>query len=454
MYNINLHYHFTGIGGSGMSGLAEILLGLGFKVSGTDLVYSQNCKRLEELGAKIFIGHSSNHLPEATSLLVYSSAVKEANPEVIEARKRNLPVIRRAEVLAELMRLKFGVAVAGSHGKTTTTSMTAQVLEVAGLDPTVIIGGVAKSLKTGGKLGRSDYLVAESDESDRSFLLLKPTIAIVTNIDLEHLESYADEHDLEESFYNFVDSIPFYGLAILCIDDERVTKIANRIKKRKLTYGFSEHADLRAEKLTPKKNHTEFSVIYHGKELGTVNLPIPGKHLVLNSLAVIAVGIEFGINFETIKKGLESFSGVERRLEILSEKTSTVINDYAHHPSEIRATISAVRDGWKGNYEKLIVVFQPHRYTRTRDCFDEFLTCFAGADQLILTDIYPASELPIENITGEILFNGIDHGDKLFVPLLDSIQSQIKIISSDKDIILFLGAGSISSVAHQYANEL
>ena len=454
MYNINLHYHFTGIGGSGMSGLAEILLGLGFKVSGTDLTYSQNCKRLEELGAKIFIGHSSSHLPEQTSLLVYSSAVKDTNPEIIEAKKRNLPIIRRAEVLAELMRLKFGVAVAGSHGKTTTTSMTAQVLEVAGLDPTVIIGGVAKSLKTGGKLGRSEYLVAESDESDRSFLLLKPTIAIVTNIDLEHMESYTDEKDLEDSFYNFVDSIPFYGLAILCVDDERVKKLSNKLKKRKVTYGFSESADLRAENLKPKKNHTEFTVLFHNKVLGTIDLPIPGKHLVSNSLAVIAVGLEFGLTFETIKAGLESFSGVERRFEILSEKFGTIINDYAHHPSEIKATISAVKDGWKDSHDKLIVVFQPHRYTRTRDCFNDFLTCFGEADQLILTDIYPASEPPIENISGENLFKEIDHTDKLFIPILDNIQSHVKANSSANDIILFLGAGSISSVAHQYVNEL
>jgi UDP-N-acetylmuramate--alanine ligase len=456
MYNPNLHFHFTGIGGVGMSGIAEILLGLGFRVSGSDLRLSPVCKRLEELGADIQIGHRAEHLPASASLLVFSSAVPEDNPELVEAKRRGLPVIRRAEVLAELMRLKFGVGVAGSHGKTTTTSLVASVMEHGELDPTVIIGGQVKSIGTGGKLGKGSYLVAESDESDRSFLLLRPTIAVVTNIDHEHMNAYGSFEDLEASFEQFISSVPFYGLAVLCIDNAVVKRMSDRYQGRKITYGFSEEAELRATDLSFDEGRTSFSVCYAGKELGEFRLNMPGRHLVANSLAAIAVGLEFGVDVERIKASLTGFGGVKRRLEVVGSSDGvTVINDYGHHPTEIRATVSAVREGWKKSMRKLHVVFQPHRYSRTKDCFAEFCSAFHGCDHLYVSDIYAAGEKPLDGVSSERLCSEItEPPETQYIADLSDVPQALRATVREGDVILCLGAGSIGGHAETLLTEL
>ena len=448
MYNLKLHFHFTGIGGSGMSGIAEILLNLGFRVSGSDLVCSAVCDRLQKLGAVIATGHAAENLPPSTSLLVYSSAVSQENPELEEARRRGLPLVPRAEVLAELMRLKFGIAVAGSHGKTTTTSMIAAILEAGALDPTVVIGGQVRALGTGGKLGRGDFLVAESDESDRSFLRLKPTIAIVTNIDAEHLTAYDSLKDLEESFERFVKAVPFYGLAILCIDDPRVRDLAASYTLRKVTYGFSPGAMIQAASVVQKGPRTSYDVLLDGEKISHIDLPMPGKHMVLNSLGAIAVGLELDIPIETITRALNGFAGVGRRLEVLGEARGvTVVNDYGHHPTEVKATIEALRAGWCTSGGRLHVVFQPHRYTRTRDCFADFITAFTGCDNLVMTSIYAASAAPIEGISGELLCEAVSHPHKRYVEKPDDVlPGMLKDVKSG-DVLLCLGAGSIGALA-------
>lgn len=429
-----------------MSGLAEILLNLGFKVSGSDLNLNHACKRLQTLGAKIAQGHSAANLSADSSLLVYSSAVTPENPELIEATKRGIPLVRRAEVLAELMRLKFGVAVAGSHGKTTTTSMIAAVLEAAKLDPTVIIGGQVRSIGSGGKLGKGDFLVAESDESDRSFLLLKPSIAVVTNIDAEHLSAYASIQDLENSFEQFVRGVPFYGLALMCIDDARVRDLAQRYSGRKMTFGLSPDAQLRAVNITQKRNVSSFEVLHDGQTLFNLDLPMPGKHLVSNSLAAVGIGLELGIALETIREALNSFAGVGRRAEVVGEqKGITIISDYAHHPTEVRATLEAVCSGWREKGNRVHVVFQPHRYTRTRECFVEFLSAFSQADTLLLTDIYAASEAPIEGISAATLLEAIAHPNKFLTPQLADVIAHLETCLRSGDVVLFMGAGSIGS---------
>jgi UDP-N-acetylmuramate--alanine ligase len=455
MYQANLHFHFTGIGGSGMSGLAEILINLGYAVSGSDLSESAATTRLKKIGAQITLGHSAEALPAATSMLVYSSAVSMNNPEVLEAKRRGLPLVRRAEILAELMRLKYGVAVAGSHGKTTTTSLVAAIMEQGGLDPTVVIGGKVKSSGTGAKLGKGQYLVAESDESDRSFLLLKPTLAIVTNIDAEHMSAYKSLEDLEGAFAQFVSAVPFYGLAILCVDDAKVRSLANAYSGRKLTYGFSPDAELRAVNLSHRSHRSFFDLYYKEEKLGSIELAMPGRHMVSNSLAAIAVGLEFGIPIEKIATALKDFSGVERRLEILGQTQGiTVMNDYGHHPAEIRATIRAVKDGWGAEISRLIVIFQPHRYSRTRDCFAEFIEAFVEADKLFMLDIYSAGEDPIEGVSGKILSEAISHKDKSFVESTGDMFEQLAQVTKAGDMLLFLGAGSIGSISHQFLQTL
>ena len=438
-----------------MSGIAEILLGLGFKVSGSDQKISEVCKRLTRLGAQIALGHAAENVPAGASLVVYSSAVSQENPELVEARERNLPVIRRAEVLAELMRLKFGVAVAGSHGKTTTTSMTAAILEGGGLDPTVIIGGQVKSIGTGGKLGKGDCLVAESDESDRSFLLLKPTIAVVTNIDHEHMNAYSSLSDLEESFERFVSAVPFYGLAVLCADDPKVRDLTARCKARKVTYGISPDAMLRAENIVHTSTVTSFDVFREEALLGRVDLPMLGKHIAVNCLAAIAVGLEFGVPFGKIKDSLAAFGGVGRRLEVVGEpKGITIMNDYGHHPTEVKATLAAVRAGWGKELGNFHVVFQPHRYTRTRDCFAQFLDAFGDCDNLIMTEVYSAGEAAIEGINAEVLCQAIQHESRHYVKdLEDVVPGLVKKLKSG-DVVLCLGAGSIGSLPDKFIRAL
>jgi UDP-N-acetylmuramate--alanine ligase len=454
MYNPSLRFHFTGIGGSGMSGLAEILLNLGFKVSGSDQKLSSTTERLRALGAEVHAGHAAEHVPAEATLLVYSSAIEPTNPEVIEATRRGLPIVRRAEVLAELMRLKYGVGVAGSHGKTTTTSMTAAILERGGLDPTVVIGGQVKAMGSGGKLGRSDYLVAETDESDRSFLLLRPTVAVVTNIDAEHLSAYASLTELEESFHQFVRSVPFYGLAVLCADDPRVRDLAERYRGRKVTYGVSPDAQIRAVDIVPHRAGTSFVVERDGVGLCRVQLPMLGRHIVVNSLAAIAVALEFGIAPSVIAAALGDFSGVKRRLENLGEfQGVTVINDYGHHPTEVKATIQALRAGWGKELGRLHVVFQPHRYTRTRDCFALFLDAFTDADNLTVTDIYGASESPLEGISGETLASAISKPGARYIGALEEAGATVRGEVLPGDVVLFLGAGSIGAYAERFVAE-
>ncbi len=454
MYNSKLHFHFTGIGGSGMSGLAEILLSSGFRVSGSDQQLSAVCRRLQSLGAEVFQGHAAEHVPEKSSLLVFSSAVQPDNPELAEARRRGIPVIRRAEVLAELMRLKFGVAVAGSHGKTTTTSMIAAILERGGLDPTVVIGGQVRTQASGGRVGKGNYLVAETDESDRSFLLLKPTIAVVTNIDNEHMNAYASLSDLVSSFEQFVSAVPFYGLSVFCIDDPRVRDLAKQYNRRQVTYGLSPDAEYRLSDVSVSRAGTRYTVLRSGDVLFEVQLPLLGRHLALNSLGAIAVGIEFGLAPSLIKEALEAFPGVRRRLEVIDTVHGvTVISDYGHHPTEVRATLRALREAY-GRDGRLHVIFQPHRFTRTRDCFVDFLSAFEHADRLAVTEIYAASESPLAGVSGAQLCDAIVHPAKRFLSELPEALGWILSDVRAGDTVVCLGAGPIGGFAEEVPQHL
>ncbi len=440
--------HFVGIGGIGMSGIAEVLLNLGYVVTGSDLLESDATARLRTLGAQVFVGHQEENLAAHPSVVVISTAVKYSNPEVLEARRRHIPVIPRAEMLAELMRMKFGVAVAGSHGKTTTTSMTAAVLSAAGLDPTMVIGGRLRMLGSNAKMGQGDILVAEADESDGSFLILSPTIAVVTNIDREHLDFHGTMEQLNESFLAFINKIPFYGLAVLCIDDANVRGLLPKVRKRFATYGLSSEADFSARDLKMKAAGVDFTVLHHAKPVGELRLHLPGRHSATNALAAVAVGHELEIPFAQVASALDDFSGIHRRFEIKGEPAGVlVIDDYGHHPAEIRATLGAIRDSWK---RPLTVIFQPHRYSRTRDLFDEFLTAFEGADRLVLTEIYPAGEDPIAGISGEALYQAIKRRGHLeieFVADRGEIASHLAGKLRAGDIALTLGAGDIYKVA-------
>lgn len=440
-----------------MSGIAEVLLTLGFKVSGSDQKESNVTDRLTSLGASVKIGHCKENLPEEASLLVYSSAVDNNNAELIEAKKRGLPVVRRAEVLAELMRLKFGVGVAGSHGKTTTTSMTATILEYGGLDPTVVIGGQfqnphgVEGAGSGSRLGKSNFLVAETDESDKSFLLLKPTIAIVTNIDNEHMNAYSSFDELLESFDTFVGAVPFYGLCILGIDDPNVRALSTKVVGRKLTYGFAPDAQLRCFDIEIDATSISYSVELRGEVLGRAKLNLPARHLALNSLAAIAVGLEFGLKPKVIFEALTTFRGVKRRLEVLGQADSvTVMTDYGHHPTEIRATLLAIKESRAKANGKFYVVFQPHRFSRTRDCFAQFIDCFSDCDELILTEIYAASEGPIEGINAEKLTQALSIKNKRYLPEKEEIFAFLHSELQPSDLVLFLGAGSIGNWAEQF----
>jgi UDP-N-acetylmuramate--alanine ligase len=458
MYNPELHFHFIGIGGSGMSGIAEILIHQGFRVSGSDIAFNTVTQRLESLGAVISKGHSAKNVPPQASLVVYSSAVGKDNPEILIAVERGIPVVPRAEVLAELMRLKYGIAVAGSHGKTTTTSMIGAILMEAGFDPTVVIGGIVTTVGTGARFGKGEYLVAESDESDRSFLLLKPSIAVITNIDKEHLTAYRSFDELEESFHQFAESVPFYGLCVLCADDKKVLNFVKKSKRRCITYGKSEHATLKLEDCSFHKGVSEYTVSlkYENtfkKEKFRLNMP--GEHLVINSLAAIAVALELKIPCETIRNAFLKFKGVKRRIEVIKESRGiTVINDYAHHPTEVLATLKAVKEGWKGSMKRLHVVFQPHRYTRIRDCFEGFIHAFQEADNVYITPIYAASETPLESVTAEKLCEALHHSDKCTVPSLDEVLPVLQKKVEKDDVVLFLGAGTINTVAEKYSLSL
>ncbi|MEW6427090.1 MAG: UDP-N-acetylmuramate--L-alanine ligase [Thermodesulfobacteriota bacterium] len=448
MYNKRLKLHFVGIGGIGMSGIAELLLNLGYRVSGSDLRQSATTRRLAKLGGTVHVGHSAEWVGDA-DVVVVSTAVREDNPEVIEARSRFIPVIPRAAMLAELMRLKsYPIAVAGSHGKTSTTSMLGAVLAAAGMDPTVVIGGQVNSLGTNAQLGGGDFLVAEADESDGSFLHLSPVLEVVTNIDLEHLDYYLDLDQIRATFLEFIGKVPFWGAVVLCIDDPNVASILAEVKKRVITYGLSAQADIHAREVSIEGFASSYEVYRHNEHLGRIRLALPGRHYVQNSLAVVAVGLELDIPFPAIAEGLARFSGVQRRLQVRGEAAGVlVVDDYGHHPTEIRATLEAVREALP--QRRLVVLFQPHRYSRTQKLFEEFCTAFHQADALFLTDIYPASEAPIPGITGEYLARGIvEHGHRNVTccPAVDDLAATAAPALAEGDVVVTLGAGSITGV--------
>ena len=411
MYRKQYHIHFVGIGGIGMSGIAELLLNLGYKVSGSDVKMSEITDRLKRLGGEIFKGHAAGNI-EGVDVVVFSSAVDRDNPEIREALQSSIPVIPRAEMLAELMRLKYSIAIAGAHGKTSTTSIVASVLAAGGLDPTVVIGGKLKSIGSNAVLGQGDFIVAEADESDGSFLKFSPTIAVVTNIDKEHLDFYKDLDEIKTVFLSFLDRIPFYGLAVLCLDNEPVQELIPRMKKRYTTYGMSSQADFQIRDVEFTAHKSRFNVYHHGNKMGMIDLSLPGIHNVYNATASIAVGVELNIAFDQIKKALENVEGVQRRLEIKGEANGiTVIDDYGHHPTEIKVTLKAVEENWPNR--RKVVVFQPHRYTRTQALFDEFTRAFYRSDVLVVMPIYPASEKKIKGVNSRNLCEGIkSHGHK------------------------------------------
>jgi len=434
--------HFVGIGGIGMSGIAEVLLNIGYEISGSDIGQSSTVKRLKDLGATITIGHSAENV-EGAGVVVTSSAIKSDNPEVLRAKEINIPVIPRAEMLAELMRLRYGIAVAGSHGKTTATSMTAAVLSYGKLDPTIVVGGKVKTMGTNARLGRGDFMVVEADESDGSFLKLSPVISVLTNIDEEHMDYYKNMDELENAFIAFLDKVPFYGLSVLCIDCPRIKELAKNFKKRFITYGFDKEAELRAQDVKISGFETKFDVYLNGADLGSVTLHVPGRHNAQNALAAIAVGMELGMSFEDTSKGLSEFRGIDRRLQVKGEgRGITVIDDYAHHPSEIEVTLSAVKESHDG---RVVVIFQPHRYSRTKLLFDEFARVLVDTDMLYIMDIYAASEDPIEGVSSELLCQSvIDKGGKNVrylngEDMLSTVLDDLK----QNDMVLTLGAGNI-----------
>lgn len=435
--------HFVGIGGIGMSGIAEVLLNLGFTVRGSDLKPSETTTRLESLGARIAIGHHGGNV-EGADVVVFSSAVEETNPELTTAASLDIPAIPRAEMLAELMRLKFAVTVAGSHGKTSTTSLVSSVLAHGGLDPTVIVGGKLKSFSSNARLGSGRYLVAEADESDGTFVRLPSSIAVITNIDREHLDFFPDLDAIKAGFVQYASRVPFYGSVILCADDENVRSVMPDIKRRKITYSLGGEADLKGEIVSREGQRTRFSVEYRDEPFGDVFIDIPGEHYVRNALAACAVGIEMEIPFYAIKRGLEEFEGVGRRFEVKGTAEGvTVVDDYGHHPTEIAATVNAALDNYN---RRLFVLFQPHRYTRTRFLADAFAGCFDGVDMVFVTDIYPAGEKPIPGITAHTIIEKIKARGRVetrYAPDFDKMTDELKKMLQPGDMVITMGAGDI-----------
>jgi len=452
--------HFVGIGGIGMSGIAEVLLNLGFPVSGSDLKESPVTERLRRLGATIYIGHRAQNV-EGAEVVVTSTAISRKNPEVAEAHTRHIALIQRAEMLAELMRLKYGIAVAGMHGKTTTTSMVASVLAAGGLDPTVVVGGRVDAMDSNARHGTSRYLVAEADESDRSFLKLSPIIAIVTNLDREHMDTYRDMADIEQTFVDFLDRLPFYGMAVLCHDDVRLCGLLPRLARRALTYGFSDGADFHVQ-ITSNANslHSEkepyncFAVKYRNAMLGEFELHVPGVHNVLNATAAIAVGIGLDVPVSRIREGLKNFRGVDRRFQKKgAARGITVIDDYGHHPTEVRATLAAAR---MCGFNKIHVIFQPHRFTRTRDLMEEFTKAFTDCDSLNILEIYAASEPPINGISGQALAEKIamERNEVRYSGSFEDAVHDVCNKAKSGDMVLTLGAGSVSQIGTMVLDEL
>ena len=445
MYGKIEKIHFVGIGGIGMSGIAEVLLNLGYKVSGSDLRSSDTTERLVRLGAEVSIGHQAENLKNV-DVVVISSAVHDDNPEVVEAKRLHVPVIPRAEMLAELMRMKYGIAIAGTHGKTTTTSMAASILGHAGIDPTIVIGGKLNAIGTNAQLGQGKFLLAEADESDGSFLVLSPTIAVVTNIDADHLDHYLGGiEEIKDTFVEFINKVPFYGLAVLCLDDKNIRAVLPRVKKRYMTYGLSSQADIRATHVRHEGFLTSFVAHYKGYRLGEVSFPMPGPHNVLNAMACIAVALELDVPFSAIQEGFAKFGGVGRRFTVKGEPNGImVVDDYGHHPAEIKATLAAARQGWPER--RIVAAFQPHRYTRTHELFDEFVTAFYDADILILTDVYAAGEQPIEGATAERLASEVlryGQKDVTYIANRELVPDHLAGIVKPGDIVITLGAGNI-----------
>ena len=447
MFATSQHAHFIGIGGIGMSGIAEILLNLGMEVSGSDLRRGPVTDRLARLGATIYEGHDAANIAGAT-VVVTSSAVSATNPEVVEAHARKIPVIQRAEMLAELMRLKYGIAIAGMHGKTTTTSMVASVLAAGGLDPTVVVGGRVDALGSNAKLGSSQYLVAEADESDRSFLKLSPILAVVTNLDREHMDCYRDMADVEQAFLTFIDKLPFYGAVTACVDNPLLAAILPRAQRRVFTYGVASEADYRLEFLSAVVgSFARFKVTTSLGPLGPFELHVPGRHNVLNATAAVAIAHQLGMDAEKIALGLSHFRGVDRRFQYRGKARGvTVVDDYGHHPTEIRATLAAAREC---GYRQIHVVFQPHRFSRTLDLMDKFVDAFADADTVIVLPIYAASEEPIPGVTAERLAAKIEGPQVQFAPDFPTAVAAVAAQASKDDLILTLGAGSVSQLAPQ-----
>jgi len=456
MFKRYKHIHFVGIGGIGMSGIAELLLNLGYQVSGSDLRETDLTRRLASLGATIHIGHHADHVKGA-DVVVLSSAIRDDNPELSAARSLGkIPVIRRAEMLAELMRLKYSVLVAGAHGKTTTTSMISTVLTRGGLDPTVVIGGKLNAWGTNAKLGSGDFMVAEADESDGTFLLLPPTIAVVTNIDLEHLDFYRDLDHIQQTFLEFINKVPFYGQAVLCLEDENTQKVLPSVSKPFVTYGFSPQADFQARGVRTDGFTTSYRAFHEGSEIGEIEIRIPGRHNVLNSLAALAVAHELELEWSDIQAGLRDMTGVQRRFQVKGEARGVLIlDDYGHHPNEIRAVLATLADCFPRR--RRIVVFQPHRYSRTHALMADFARCFYQSDVLLLTEIYAASEKPIPGITGELLAKNIaahGHHDLYFCANLDAVVEKVRSLVAPGDVVITLGAGNIWQAGESLLREL
>lgn len=447
--------HFVGIGGAGMSGIAEVLYENGFIVTGSDMGEGPVIDYLKNLGIKIFLGHEASNVGNA-DLLVYSSAVRKENPELVEAEVRRIPMIRRAEMLGELMRLKYTLAIAGTHGKTTTTSLVGCIWEAAGKDPTVIVGGIVKGKGSGAKVGRGRYLIAESDEFDRSFLSMMPSSAIITNIDEDHLDTYADLNEIKDAFVEFANKIPFYGQAIVCLDDPNVQSVLSRLRKPVVTYGFNRQAKYRIDNLKFEAGLPRFEIFCDNELLGEFALKVPGRHNVLNASAAIALANEERIPLAIIQEGVTSFEGVKRRFELLGKTNHGVLvfDDYAHHPTEVTATLQGFRDAYPE--KRLVVAFQPHLFSRTRDHYESFGSAFSNCDKLLVCDIYPARETPIEGVTGELISKAAKergHRDAQFVGAMENVLQIVKSELTKNDIMVLMGAGNITRLGPKILEE-
>lgn len=444
--------HFVGIGGIGMSGIAEVLVNLGYTVSGSDLKEGETTRRLRRLGAKIMIGHRRRNVSD-TDVVVISSAVARGNPELTEAGRRGIPVVRRAEMLAELMRLKYGVAIAGTHGKTSTTSMVAQVLARGGLDPTMVIGGKVNALRSNAKLGKGEFLVAEADESDRSFLHLTPTIAVITNIDPEHMENYQNFDHMRQAYLDFANKVPFYGAVVACLDHPELRRMLPKFSRRCISYGLETPADYTARAVRQVKDCCHFTVLEQGRVLGKITLHMPGRHNVANALAAVAVGRLLHIPFGKIAAALKAFKGIERRFQILFHRGPIVVSDYAHHPAEIEAVIQAAKAGWPGH--RIVALHQPHRYSRLKQLFPDFVRVLSRADRVGILKLYPAGEAPIKGVSAQKLHGAIRRqARRKMLPYSDDARKVLAHLSQvvrARDMILFLGAGDIWKICKEFA---